>query len=182
MWPSLRLGAGAANAENYSFSFIGGGGAADVSGTLSTSTTGSTQTVTGLSGAFNGQSIVLLPSGQAYSSFGLSDNTFYPDQTGLDIAGGSGGYLDKGGIGFLAGDTKYALFFNESVTTLSGRYALTPDAPNQVSPGGTLTVVDLGPTISAAPEPTTWALMLIGVGALGLMLRRRRSVGTLTAI
>ena len=31
--------------------------------------------------------------------------------------------------------------------------------------------------VSAAPEPGTWALMLGGVGAMGLMLRRRRRAG-----
>jgi len=30
------------------------------------------------------------------------------------------------------------------------------------------------PTVSAAPEPSTWALMLTGIGVLGLMLRRTR--------
>ena len=35
--------------------------------------------------------------------------------------------------------------------------------------------------VSAAPEPSTWALMFTGVGTLGLMLRRRRSMGPLTA-
>ena len=37
-------------------------------------------------------------------------------------------------------------------------------------------VVIGGSAVSAAPEPSAWALMLAGVGAMGLMLRRRRSV------
>ena len=44
-------------------------------------------------------------------------------------------------------------------------------------PEGVLTVS----AISAAPEPSTWALMFMGVGALGLMLRRRRSMAPLAA-
>ena len=37
-------------------------------------------------------------------------------------------------------------------------------------------VVIGGSAVSAAPEPSAWALLLAGVGAMGLMLRRRRSV------
>jgi hypothetical protein len=33
----------------------------------------------------------------------------------------------------------------------------------------------LPPTVSAAPEPTTWTLMIAGVAAVGLGLRRRQS-------
>ena len=36
--------------------------------------------------------------------------------------------------------------------------------------------------VSAAPEPGAWALMLGGVGAMGLMLRRRRRAGATFAV
>ena len=39
----------------------------------------------------------------------------------------------------------------------------------------------LSATVSAAPEPATWALMLAGFGLVGGALRRRRPVATLTA-
>ena len=34
-------------------------------------------------------------------------------------------------------------------------------------------------TINAVPEPATWALMMLGFGAIGFGMRRRRSVGKL---
>ena len=49
--------------------------------------------------------------------------------------------------------------------------------------GGAITanITENLPTVSSAPEPGTWALMLGGVGAMGLMLRRRRSGAALAA-
>ena len=46
--------------------------------------------------------------------------------------------------------------------------------------GETLQVTDISAappgTISAAPEPGTWALMMLGVGAIGAMLGYRKRV------
>ena len=36
--------------------------------------------------------------------------------------------------------------------------------------------VRLNSTVAAVPEPSTWAMMALGVGALGLTLRRKRDV------
>jgi hypothetical protein len=38
----------------------------------------------------------------------------------------------------------------------------------------TLEAVSLGTAVSAAPEPSAWALMIAGVGVVGSMLRRRK--------
>ena len=37
-----------------------------------------------------------------------------------------------------------------------------------------------GIAYSAAPEPATWATMLLGIGAIGTVLRRRRHGATVT--
>ncbi|WP_394763859.1 DUF4394 domain-containing protein [Phenylobacterium sp.] len=42
-------------------------------------------------------------------------------------------------------------------------------------------IISVGPTGGAVPEPATWAMMLVGFGGLGAMLRRRRTQGALAA-
>ena len=52
----------------------------------------------------------------------------------------------------------------------AGQYTLTIDGNNNAtgSLGGTI-------TITAVPEPATWAMMLLGFGAAGYAMRRRRA-------
>ena len=52
--------------------------------------------------------------------------------------------------------------------------------------GVTLTVSTLSPVTvffaqSLVPEPRSWALAILGLGAAGAMLRRRRAAATATA-
>jgi hypothetical protein len=41
---------------------------------------------------------------------------------------------------------------------------------------------DFGFRIAAVPEPGTWALMILGFGGTGALLRRRRQLGQALAI
>ena len=63
-------------------------------------------------------------------------------------------------------------------TFLTGSFALF--AFDDQSAAGTLTISNLS---SAVPEPSTWAMMLLGFGAVGAIMRGRRSgaKGTLQA-
>jgi len=48
----------------------------------------------------------------------------------------------------------------------------------QLMSGGPPVTGTLTATISAVPEPATWAMMLIGFGAIGFAMRRRNAVRT----
>jgi len=54
--------------------------------------------------------------------------------------------------------------------TIAGM-TLTPGTYTFATPGDTIIL-----NISAVPEPATWAMMLMGFGGLGAMLRRRRGI------
>lgn len=70
------------------------------------------------------------------------------------------------GAGSLAAISNVPIF-SGNVNTLSVNYSATGNA----SYGGNLTFV---PNVPGVPEPMTWALMLLGFGAVGFALRRRR--------
>jgi hypothetical protein len=46
---------------------------------------------------------------------------------------------------------------------------------------GTLAYIDVGPPMSGVPEPATWAMSLIGFGAVGFALRGRKKAAAFTA-
>ena len=52
-------------------------------------------------------------------------------------------------------------------------------APNTFGTAGAATLTITRAAVAAVPEPATWAMMLIGFGAMGVSLRRRRRTDTL---
>jgi hypothetical protein len=134
--------------------------------------------VTGVSGQVDGDAItgLIANPGQPFASYSadgwfIFDNVIWPDQAslisnaGLFFSGASGDeynlfsddastfelYDARAGVGYVA----------HSVGTLAGR-----EAP------------DLGPNVGdvvGVPEPAAWTMMIIGFGAIGAVLRRRRS-------
>jgi hypothetical protein len=152
-----------AAAQEYNFSFatsaplFGGPGA----GTGTFLTNGITfnsrgytaQTITGISGVFNGSAITGLA-----SPFG-ANNLYY-------LTGPS--FVDGSGLGFMtAAGTNVNLFFQDSVSS----YRINTTGPFTSS----FVTANSSAVAAAVPEPATWAMMLIGFGAVGYSMRRRRA-------
>ena len=75
--------------------------------------------------------------------------------TGMDIGGGSGRFLGATGHLDTTGTLQLGMVDGLRVSIAQGSFTGLIDAP-------------------AIPEPGTWALMITGFGAAGVMLRRRR--------
>ena len=77
--------------------------------------------------------------------------------------------------GFTYTDGDYQLAFDIGQTAYTG-LATVDDQGTHIS-SITYNAVS---SVSAAPEPGAWALLLGGVAGIGLMLRRRRAIGVIT--
>lgn len=149
-----------ASASVYLFNFSGLGRTA--SGTLTTTNTSfasrgyTAVTITGITGTINGLAITGL------NGFVGSDNLYY-------LTGPS--FLDGSGLGFTASDgSQTSLFYQDSassyrITTFTGGFA-----------SGLVTASSSA--VAAVPEPAGWAMMIVGMGAVGFAMRRRRKVTT----
>ncbi|MET3712165.1 hypothetical protein ABIC65_002877 [Sphingomonas trueperi] len=93
--------------------------------------------------------------------------------TTFDLGFGSPSYFFNFGLinnvigtGFVSTGTSLFTGPESAPTFKLGTFSLTPNTPD---PDYTL-------TITAVPEPASWAMLLAGFGALGMMVRRRRDV------
>lgn len=149
-------------AADYLFNFSGNGffgGTLNGTGVLTTDGVSTinplngytVQTITGLTGTFNGSTIT----GLAPGLFG-ANNLYY--LTGPFFVDGNGlGFATAAGISanlFVTSDTSYRV-------NTQGAGLLTGLVSAQSSQAA-----------AAVPEPSTWALMLFGFGAIGYALRR----------
>lgn len=155
----------AASATTFNWSYAGlGGYAVSASGSLqATPLGGGAYQVTSISGVRNGAPITGL------TNYAVEDNQVYDTVPHLDLFG----------LAFTVGSEAFNVYFWD-VTT--GIYSCGAVGYCEIGPGVSGTD-GLGPpadpthaikfSLAAAPEPSTWAMMLLGVGALGGALRRR---------
>jgi PEP-CTERM motif len=135
------------------------GGPGSGSGTISTdgvtfdSRGFTAQRITGVQGMFNGAAITGLA-----SPFG-ANNLYY-------LTGPS--FVDGSGLGFAtAAGTSVNLFFQGS----AGSYRI-----NTVNPFTSSFVDASSSALGGVPEPTTWAMLILGFGLIGAGMRRRVAV------
>ena len=128
-------------------------------------------------------------SAAAASSFAATETITYtgPDTvvglTGslFNMSGGlSNVLLDGSSTGVFAANPNFIYTFavggsdNSYVLSYTGTGTSSFSWLTTPSTGGGLTV---GPTVSAVPEPETYAMLLAGMGVVGAMARRRKSAG-----
>jgi len=162
----MALQAAPASASVWDFSFADQGGDS-ATGQIVTTGSGPNYAISGISGTFDGQTIAGL------SSYAGSDNIFYSGGPFVSYGGWSfnlaGGpitqvnvwYGDAGGTNGFTG-TNYWLDINPPDTTGFG--------PN----AGPLTSF----SVTAVPEPSTWAMMLLGFASLGYFAFRRKALAS----
>jgi len=116
----------------------------------------------------------------AFLGFDYAD---YFDDAYVRVLGVGGGSLFATGIEFVGefGRTDWATY---SRTLNAGTYVIEAGVRNVGEAGGPadltyasrLLIDNVTLQVAGVPEPTSWALMIIGFGSAGAMLRRRRAV------
>ena len=131
------------------------------------------------------------PTPSSFSDFGFLSQTFFNNVPGV--------YSGVGGIANINFGTGLAATFNLSNATLgaiqlNGPVVFTGSSSAPMFAEGVFSLtnpffgindeltISAAPSVSAAPELGTWALMLSGLGLLGLALRRRRERVGATAV
>lgn len=159
-----------AAAAQYMFDFSGSGffgGTLNGTGNITTNDASFTnplngytaQTITGITGTFNGSSITGLGNAFGANNLYYLSGPFFVDGNGL-------GFTTAAGISanlFITNDTAYRVN-TQGAGLLTG-----------------LVTATSSPVAAAVPEPATWAMMLLGFGAVGFGMRRRTRVTAMQA-
>lgn len=175
---ALLLMASAAQASIFDLSFSGSDETGSVSGTLQidatlTATPGQ-YTLNSISGQVSDSAIVGGPFTLTglFSSYAGADNLFfYPTQPYVSFGGLSFTTLTGGDFNLgLGGSGPFGYLFNASLLNLSGNAQANTLAGSTSLSEFTVT--------EAVPEPSTWAMMILGFVGVGYMTYRRRKQST----
>jgi hypothetical protein len=158
----------AASAATYDFSYTGTGGAPVGSGVITTSNTLDAvggYDITDITGTFGGSAITgLIANPNQPNETSLPTNTY--DNVLFPSASMS---FDRYGVAFNVGTDIYNVFdgvADGGTTDTAHPYGL---IINGAESFGNF-------SLTAVPEPATWAMMLVGFGGLGAVIRSRRNV------
>ncbi len=157
--------AGAGHAATFQWSYSDLSGApVSASGILdATSVGGGAFQVTSISGLRNGAAITGL------ANYAIPSQLVYSGSPSLDY----------GGLAFLAGGAAFNVYYDTSTTDpyscgAVGYCEIGPGVDGTDGLAGPDPIHQINFTLTSVPEPSTWALSILGVGAVGLMLRRGR--------
>lgn len=110
-------------------------------------------------------------------NLGYSANIRYYQPTDLLILGSD---LKGSGCGIQSGTNAFCAFiYGISSTPRVDSFTFAAPGYDGYFYPGSITLEVLGP-VGAVPEPATWAMMIIGFGAVGFAMRRRQKVTTRT--
>lgn len=112
------------------------------------------QRVTGITGMFNGSDITGLSTVFGANNLYYLSGPFFVDGQGISFTTASGGSANL----FITNSTSYRVNAGGLLTGLV-------TASSMAAPG-------------AVPEPASWAMMIVGMGAIGFAMRRRQKVTT----
>jgi PEP-CTERM motif len=142
------------------FSLTGSG---TLSATLENATTNE-WLITGISGTFGGQTITSLLAPGAYE---FNDDLLFPTDPSV---------LTTNGVSFTtaAGKSEFFAFGppTSPVDPSADNYGLITTIPDDNGSSGTFAVT------AAVPEPSTWAMMILGFCGVGFMAYRRKQNGS----
>lgn len=138
----------------------GGIGDPDATGTAGDHGTAYTHTYDSVTGDFTDTFSFLLPTGDVMNAAISTSNL---DFTGISFNGVAGTVSNSGGLHIASVSSVHVVDGQLQELTITG---------NGVPTAGWSGTASFTPT----PEPATWALMIMGFGGAGALLRRRRAV------
>lgn len=153
-----------ANATLFDFSYstvAGGTLTSSGSGEFDTTPTGPNFLVNSATGTVDGFAISLIP----VNGFAGNDNTIYTP----------GAFLSFAGLSFTTGATNYNLYGDNGTFVLGNAICTACSGGNETKVNLTITEV------AAVPEPSTWAMLILGFAGIGYMTYRRKSKPSLMA-
>ena len=183
---AVALMAAPASAADFLFTYSGTAGSGITgSGTITTGVSnpaGSFFTpsllITSISGMFNGSAITaLLPQGTYLKTSGIfgspgNDNILYYPSSQMFM--GQVTSLDRNGLAFDTAAQRVNVFFGAG-----GYGTIIQNAGSTTSNSNIGGTFSISPSvIGAVPEPASWAMIILGMGAIGFAMRRRSEVRT----